>query len=98
MTTAAVFDTYGPPEVLRLAELPDPQAGPGELRVRVKAAGVQPFDVAVRRGAMAGFVPVRFPQTLGQEYAGVVDQVGAGVTGVARSEERRVGKECRSRW
>ncbi len=83
MTTAAVFDTYGPPEVLRLAELPDPQAGPGQLRVRVKAAGVQPFDVAVRRGAMAGFVPVRFPQTLGQEYAGVVDQVGAGVTGVA---------------
>ena len=53
MTTAVVFDQYGPPEVLRFAELPDPQAGPGQLRVRVKAAGVQPFDVGVRRGAMA---------------------------------------------
>jgi enoyl reductase len=82
MTTAVVFDRYGPPEVLRLAELPDPQAGPGQIRVRVEAAGVQPFDVAVRRGAMAGWVAVTFPQTLGQEYAGVVDQVGAGVPGI----------------
>jgi NADPH:quinone reductase-like Zn-dependent oxidoreductase len=87
MTTAVVFDRYGPPEVLRLAERPDPQAGPGQIRVRVKAAGVQPFDVAVRRGAMAAFVPVTFPQTLGQEYAGVVDQVGTGVTGVAVGDE-----------
>ena len=83
MTTAAVFDRYGPPEVLRVAELPDPQAGPGEIRVRVKAAGVQPFDVGVRNGAMREFIPVTFPQTIGQEYAGVVDQVGEGVTGIA---------------
>jgi NADPH:quinone reductase-like Zn-dependent oxidoreductase len=83
MTTAVVFDRYGPPDVLRLTELPDPQAGPGQVRVRVAAAGVQPFDVGVRRGAMDGFIPVTFPQTLGQEYAGVVDQVGAGVTGFA---------------
>jgi len=87
MTKAVVFDRYGPPEVLRLAELPDPQAGPGQIRVRVRAAGVQPFDVGVRRGAMAGFVPVSFPQTLGQEYAGVVDQVGGGVTGAGAGDE-----------
>ncbi|HEU4421365.1 MAG TPA: NADP-dependent oxidoreductase [Pilimelia sp.] len=87
MTTAVVFDRYGPPEVLRLAELPDPVAGPGQIRVRVKAAGVQPFDVYGRRGAMAGFLPVTFPQTLGQEYAGVVDQVGDGATGVAVGDE-----------
>lgn len=80
---AAIFDRYGPPEVLRLANRPDPQAGPGQVRVRVRAAGVQPFDVAVRRGWLAGHLPVTFPQTLGQEYAGVVDQVGAGVTGLA---------------
>ena len=83
MTTAVVFDGYGPPEVLRLAELPDPRPGPGQVRVRVRAAGVQPFDAGVRRGDMAGFVPVAFPQTLGNEYAGVVDAVGTGVTGVA---------------
>jgi NADPH:quinone reductase-like Zn-dependent oxidoreductase len=87
VTTAVVFDRYGPPEVLRLAELPDPQAGPGQVRVRVEAAGVQPFDTGVRRGAMAGFVAVTFPQTLGQEYAGVVDQVGSGVTGIAVGDE-----------
>jgi enoyl reductase len=83
MTIAVVFDRYGPPELLRRAELSDPEAGPGQIRVRVKAAGVQRFDVSVRRGEMAGFVPVSFPQTLGQEYAGVVDQVGTGVTGLA---------------
>jgi enoyl reductase len=75
---AAVFDHFGPPEVLRIAELPDPEPGPGELRVRVRAAGVQPFDVKVRRGEMSR-LPVRFPQTIGQEYAGVVDRVGEGV-------------------
>jgi len=83
---AAVFDQYGPPDVLRIAELSDPEPGPGQVRVRVRAAGVQPFDVGVRRGRMTQ-LPVHFPQTIGQEYAGVVDAVGAGVTG------RRVGDE-----
>jgi enoyl reductase len=87
MTLAMVFDRYGPPDVLRLAELPDPQAGPGQVRVRVKAAGVQPFDVKLRSGAMAGFLPVSFPQTIGNEYAGVVDQVGDGVTNLAVGDE-----------
>lgn len=83
---AVVFDRYGPPEVLRIAELPDPQPGPGQVRVRVKAAGVQPFDVAVRAGGMT-HLPVAFPQQIGQEYAGVVDQVGAGVTGLTPGDE-----------
>ena len=77
---AAVFDRFGPPDVLRLADLPDPEPGPGQVRVRVHAAGVQPFDVGVRRGLIAP-VPVRFPQTVGQEYSGVVDRLGAGVAG-----------------
>jgi NADPH:quinone reductase-like Zn-dependent oxidoreductase len=80
---AAVFDRFGPPDVLRIAELPDPESGPGQLRVRVRAAGVQPFDVAVRAGGMP-WIAVAFPgQGVGQEYAGVVDRVGAGVDGVA---------------
>lgn len=77
---AAVFDRFGPPDVLRLAELPDPEPGPGQVRVRVHAAGVQPFDVGVRRGRFAP-VPVRFPQQVGQEYSGVVGKLGEGVTG-----------------
>jgi enoyl reductase len=78
---AAVFDRFGPPDVLRVAELPDPEPRPGQVRVRVRAAGVQPFDVAVRRGWMAP-VPIVFPQTIGQEYSGVVDRLGAGVQGI----------------
>jgi NADPH:quinone reductase-like Zn-dependent oxidoreductase len=77
---AAVFDRYGPPEVLRLVELPDPEPGPGQVRVRVWAAGVQPFDVGVRQGRMTG-LPVTFPQTIGQEYSGVVDRLGPGTAG-----------------
>lgn len=87
MTTAVVFERYGPPEVLRLAGIAEPQAGSGQIRVRVRAAGVQPFDVLVRRGDMAAMVPVTFPQTLGQEYAGVVDQIGPGVTGWSIGDE-----------
>ncbi|MGO4776744.1 hypothetical protein AB4084_14770, partial [Lysobacter sp. 2RAB21] len=45
---AVVFDRYGPADVLRAIDLPMPQAGPGEIRVRVRAAGVRPGDIALR--------------------------------------------------
>ena len=77
---AAVFDRYGPPEVLRIAELSDPVPGPGEARIRVRAAGVQPFDVAVREGRLRPG-PVHFPHQVGQEFSGVVELLGEGVTG-----------------
>jgi enoyl reductase len=83
---AAVFDRFGPPEVLRIVDLPDPEPGPGQVRVRVRAAGVQPFDVAVRRGLMP-WIDVRFPQQVGQEYSGVVDAVGPDVSGFAAGDE-----------
>ncbi|GIF17916.1 enoyl reductase [Actinoplanes tereljensis] len=78
---AVVFDTFGPPEVLRVTDLPDPEPGPGEVRIRVRAAGVQPFDVGYRQGVMT-WAPVNFPQQLGQEYSGVVDRLGDGVDGL----------------
>ncbi|WP_156753419.1 NADP-dependent oxidoreductase [Actinokineospora pegani] len=84
---AVVFDAPGGPEVLRVAELPDPHPGEGELRVRVRAAGVQPYDYAVRRGWVPRGVALDFPVVLGNEFAGVVDEVGAGVTGVAEGDE-----------
>jgi NADPH:quinone reductase-like Zn-dependent oxidoreductase len=74
---AVVFDRFGPPDVLRIADLPDPEPAAGEVRVRVRAAGVQPFDIGVRRGGMP-WVQVRFPQTTGQEYSGVIDRLGEG--------------------
>ncbi len=82
---AVVLEAFGPPDVLRVASLPVPQSGPGEVRVRVRAAGVQPFDTLVRQGPPP--VPVAFPQQLGNEFAGTVDAVGEGVSGWAPGDE-----------
>ncbi|KNB51015.1 NADP-dependent oxidoreductase [Streptomyces caatingaensis] len=78
---AAAINSHGGPEVVELLDIPTPQAGPGQVRVRVRAAGIQPFDCAVRRG-----LPVRggdpdFPKRIGNDFAGVVDQVGEGAEG-----------------
>ncbi|MFI7211315.1 NADP-dependent oxidoreductase [Micromonospora maritima] len=87
MAKIVVFNEYGGPEVLHLVDVPDPEAGTGQVRIRVKAAGVQPFDCATRRGDFAAYNPLTFPVRLGNEVAGIVDQVGAGVTGFADGDE-----------
>ncbi|MEF3304002.1 NADP-dependent oxidoreductase [Paenibacillus sp. GYB003] len=84
---AAAFFEFGGPEVLRLTELEAPEAGAGEVRVRVKAAGVQPVDCSVRSGWMPAGVQVSFPQVAGNEFAGVIDRIGEGVTGLSVGEE-----------
>ncbi|GII83174.1 oxidoreductase [Sphaerisporangium siamense] len=84
---AAAFERPGGPEVLRLMEVATPEAGPGQVRVRVRAAGVQPYDCAVRAGWIPPGVPPDTPKIPGNEFAGVVDQAGAGVTGVATGDE-----------
>jgi len=83
---AVVFATHGGPDVLHTVELPAPQPGPGQARVRMRAAGVQPFDCALRRGDLRGFLHAAFPQTLGNDFAGIVDEVGDGVTGLAAGD------------
>ncbi len=66
---------------MELLEVPTPEAGPGQVRVRVKAAGIQPFDCEVRRGlTLPGHDP-SFPRKIGNDFAGVVDQVGEGSEG-----------------
>jgi NADPH:quinone reductase-like Zn-dependent oxidoreductase len=75
---AVRFSQFGGPEVLEIVELPDPHAGPGQVRIAVRAAGVNPSDWKKREGLM----DEELPQTLGYEAAGVVDEVGAGVTDV----------------
>jgi NADPH:quinone reductase-like Zn-dependent oxidoreductase len=84
---AVAFSSYGPPDVLRLIDVADPDIGAGQVRVRVKAAGVQPFDARFRGGLFRGYVPARFPQTLGGEFAGVIDRVGEGVTELVPGDE-----------
>jgi NADPH:quinone reductase-like Zn-dependent oxidoreductase len=71
---AVAFAEPGPPDVLRLLDLPEPQAGPGQVRVRIRAAGVQPFDAGLRRGWVPPYATVTLPQIPGNEFAGVVDQ------------------------
>ena len=87
MTFAMVFFEYGPPEVLTPLEIGDEEPGAGQVRVRVRAAGVQPFDCARRRGDLARWLATTFPWRLGNELAGVVDRVGPGVDGLAVGDE-----------
>lgn len=76
------YSEYGPPEVLALAAVEEPQAGPGRLRIRVRAAGVTPADWYLRSGSLQEMIPLRLPHVPGVDAAGVVDQIGDGVTGV----------------
>ena len=87
MGLTVVFSEYGPPEVLRLVELEGRAPDPGKVRVAVRAAGVQPFDAVLRRGDLARWMPISLPSTLGNEFAGVVEAVGAGVANLAVGDE-----------
>jgi len=71
---------HGGPDALRLDDLPDPQAGPGQAVIDVKAAGINQLDLWVRRGMPGRTIP--FPRIPGADAAGVVREVGAGVTNV----------------
>ncbi|WP_131736127.1 NADP-dependent oxidoreductase [Actinomadura roseirufa] len=76
---AAEFSRFGGPEVLEIVDLPDPHPGAGEVRIAVRAAGVNASDWKKRQGQL----DQELPQTLGYEAAGIVDELGEGVTGVA---------------
>jgi NADPH:quinone reductase-like Zn-dependent oxidoreductase len=81
---AVQLDSFGGPEVLDLRAIPAPQAGPGQVRVRVTAAGLNPMDWIMTADAdTAARFGLSLPAGFGTDYAGVVDQVGAGVTGFA---------------
>src|SRR5215218_6522186 len=71
---------FGPPDVLRLEELPDLHPGPDEVRVAVEASGVHLLDTTIRRGESGGpFALPELPMTPGREVAGTVDELGSGV-------------------
>ena len=87
-TSRAVrLESFGGPEVLRLREVPAPQAGPGQIRVRVTAAGLNPMDWFMTSDApTAARFGLSLPCGFGTDYAGVVDQIGEGVTGFAAGD------------
>ena len=80
---AIVLDEFGGPEVLHVAETAAPEPGPGQIRVAVQAAGVNPYDGKVRSGSYEKFFKTPLPAILGLELAGTVDALGEGVTDVA---------------
>jgi NADPH:quinone reductase-like Zn-dependent oxidoreductase len=84
---AVIIDEFGGPEVLRVGdrEMPEPDAG--QVRVRVRAAGVNGVDAAIRSGAAQQIFPTKLPTVLGLEIAGVVDASGPNVDGLAVGDE-----------
>ena len=84
VSRAVRLDAFGGPEVLDIREIPAPQAGPRQLRVRVTAAGLNPMDWIITADAdTAARFGLTLPTGFGTDYAGVVDQVGDGVSGFA---------------
>ena len=80
---AIQYHEYGGPEVLQLVEAAEPHAGPGEVRIAVRAAGVNGIDWKTRAGYRAGGTPLAGPTGTGLDAAGIVDEVVEGVAGVA---------------
>jgi NADPH:quinone reductase-like Zn-dependent oxidoreductase len=80
---AVQYAAYGGPEVLQVVDVAEPHAGPGQVRIAVRAAGVNGMDWKIRQGFRAGGKPLEAPAGTGIDAAGVVDEVGEGVTGVA---------------
>src|SRR5215475_14504566 len=77
---AVIAERYGGPEVLELAEVPIPQAGPNGVLVRVCASSVNPVDWKLRKGLLSALWDLRFPVIWGCDLSGVVEQVGSAVT------------------
>ena len=85
---AARIDRYGGPEVIKVVPNADrPAVKPGQLLVEVWAASLNPVDTVLRSGEMQQMMPLQFPATLGGDFAGVVAEVGPGVTGFSIDDE-----------
>src|ERR1700683_2246460 len=84
---AVIYDHYGDIDVLEVRRVPRPSPDPGEVLVKVKAAGINPGEASIRKGLMADRFPATFPSGQGSDLAGVVEEVGPGVTNVAVGDE-----------
>lgn len=84
---AVQFERFGPPEVLALGAAPERRPGPRQVRVAVMAAAVSPVDLALREGASPASRKLTLPHIPGVDAAGVIDDLGAEVTGYALGDE-----------
>jgi NADPH:quinone reductase-like Zn-dependent oxidoreductase len=87
MSRAVIYEKFGGPEVLDVQDVPEPHAGPGEVRVRVAAVGLNPMDPAIAATPeLAARFNITVPSGFGYDFAGVVDEVGDGASGFAEGE------------
>jgi NADPH:quinone reductase-like Zn-dependent oxidoreductase len=84
---AVRFDEYGDVDVLKVVDVPKPAPGPGQVLVRVKAAGINPGEAKIRDGLLDAMWPATFPSGQGSDLAGLVAETGPGVTGFAAGDE-----------
>jgi NADPH:quinone reductase-like Zn-dependent oxidoreductase len=87
ISKAVQFDSYGSVDVLEVREVPRPVPAAGEVLVEVRAAGINISEAAIRAGAVRDIFPATFPSGQGSDLAGVVAEVGSGVTGFAVGDE-----------
>ncbi|MDT5010177.1 MAG: hypothetical protein QOH57_1794 [Mycobacterium sp.] len=87
MPKAVRFDEYGGIDVLAVRDVPRPVPGPGQVLVAVRAAGINISEAKIREGIVREIFPATFPSGEGSDLAGVVEEVGVGVTGVAVGDE-----------
>jgi NADPH:quinone reductase-like Zn-dependent oxidoreductase len=87
VSLAVRFDEYGDIDVLKVVDVPRPVPGPGQVLVAVKAAGINPGEASIRKGLLHSLWPATFPSGEGSDLAGVVAELGPGVTGVAEGDE-----------
>lgn len=87
MSKAVRFDAFGDIDVLQVLDVPRPTPGEGEVLVTVKAAGINPGEASIRRGLMAEIFPTTFPSGQGSDFAGVVAEVGPGVSSPSVGDE-----------
>jgi NADPH:quinone reductase-like Zn-dependent oxidoreductase len=87
MPRAVQIDRYGGVEVLELREVVLPAPGPGQVIVRLRAAGINISEAKMRAGLVRAIFPLTFPSGQGSDLAGVVEEVGAGVTNVTVGDE-----------
>ncbi|KIU13681.1 NADP-dependent oxidoreductase [Mycolicibacterium llatzerense] len=87
MSRIAQFAEYGTPEVLRVVDAEPPAPGPTQVRIAVRAAGVNPIDWKIVGGQMRELIPLELPAGAGSDVAGVIDAVGSEVTEWAVGDE-----------
>ncbi len=94
---ALLIDAFGAPETLSIRLVEQPKAGPGDLLLRVRAAGVNPIDWKIAAGLLQARAPIALPHVPGRDCAGVIEAIGEGVSGFAVGQSV-IAVADRRRW